>query len=165
CDAWAAYQRGLWHLSKVTTEDSALAQKFVQQAIDLDPSFAGGYKGLAAAQADLADFGARGLPEALNSGEALARRVVALDGADAEARALFGNALRRRGDYQGALTEAERALEISPNLASGHGVRGAALIFSGQPKEGLTAVEKSIRLDPRGPRPAVRLNHMALGLY
>jgi adenylate cyclase len=42
---------------------------------------------------------------------------------------------------------------------------GATLIFSGRPKEGLAALERSIRLDPRDPRSAVRLNQMALGLY
>jgi adenylate cyclase len=41
-DAWAAYQRGLWHLGKVSAEDNALAGKFFQQAVDLDSSFAGG---------------------------------------------------------------------------------------------------------------------------
>src|SRR5262249_30035736 len=46
-DAWAAYQRGLWHLSKFTAEDNAAAQKFFQKAIDLDPTFAGGFAGLA----------------------------------------------------------------------------------------------------------------------
>jgi hypothetical protein len=48
-DAWSAYQRGLWHLSKGSAGDNVLAQKFFQQAIDLDPLFAGGYTGLAAA--------------------------------------------------------------------------------------------------------------------
>jgi adenylate cyclase len=48
-DAWAAYQRGLWHLSKASAEDNALAEKFFQRAIDLDPIFAGGYTGLAEA--------------------------------------------------------------------------------------------------------------------
>jgi adenylate cyclase len=45
-DAWAAYQRGLWHLSKFSAAENALARKFFQQAIDLDPSFARGYCGL-----------------------------------------------------------------------------------------------------------------------
>jgi TolB-like protein len=27
-DAWGAYQRGLWHLGKVTADDNAVAQKF-----------------------------------------------------------------------------------------------------------------------------------------
>jgi adenylate cyclase len=44
-DAWAAYQRGLWHFGKVSAEDNAFAEQFFQQAVDLDPSFAGGYKG------------------------------------------------------------------------------------------------------------------------
>src|SRR5215472_4711283 len=49
-DAWAAYQRGLWHLSKFSPGDNALAQKFFQRAIDLDPTFSGGFTGLARAQ-------------------------------------------------------------------------------------------------------------------
>ena len=49
-DAWAAYQRGLWHFGKGTPDDNALAEGFFQQAIDLDPSFAGGYTGLSDAQ-------------------------------------------------------------------------------------------------------------------
>jgi len=48
-DAWAAYQRGWWHFFKVTPEDNILAQQFFQQAIDIDATFAGGYRGLAAA--------------------------------------------------------------------------------------------------------------------
>jgi adenylate cyclase len=42
---------------------------------------------------------------------------------------------------------------------------GATLIFSGRPKEGIAALERSIRLDPRDPRSAHRLNRLALGLY
>jgi adenylate cyclase len=100
-DAWGAYQRGLWHFYNVSAEDNTLAQKFFQQAVDLDPSFAGGYKGLCAVQINEADYEGRGLSETLASAEALARRAVALDGADAEARSLLATALRRRGDYEG----------------------------------------------------------------
>jgi adenylate cyclase len=42
---------------------------------------------------------------------------------------------------------------------------GTTLIFSGRPKEGVAALERSIRLDPRHPRSAFRLNHPALGFY
>jgi adenylate cyclase len=112
-----------------------------------------------------ADFQGRGLPEALSSAEALARRAAALDSADADARSHLANALYRRGDYEGGLVEAERALMISPNLADAHAVRGAILIFSGRWKEGLAALQRSIRLDPREPRLAARLNQIALGHY
>lgn len=73
--------------------------------------------------------------------------------------------LRLRGDYGGALAEAEQAVAISPNLASAHGMLGAALTFSGRPKEGLAALGICIRLDPRSPMLADRLNQVALGLY
>lgn len=46
-DAWAAYQRGLWHLSKATAEDDESAENFFRQAIDLDPAFSGSYSALA----------------------------------------------------------------------------------------------------------------------
>src|SRR5439155_22121139 len=94
-----------------------------------------------------ADFHTRGLSETLGSIEALARRAVALDSADAEARSLLSHALRRRRDYESALAEAERALATSPNLAFAHHMLPATLIFSGLPKEGLAAFERSIRLD------------------
>jgi adenylate cyclase len=164
-DAWAAYQRGLWHLSKFTSDDTALGEKFFQDAIDLDPSFSAAYVGLAIAQDHAAEFRGRGLFDHLTSLEALARRAVALDGADAEARSLLGHVLWRRGDHEGALDEAERALATTPNLAFGHHVRGTALIFSGHPKEGVAALERSTSLDPRDPRSALRLSRMALGLY
>src|SRR5882672_6655502 len=46
-DAWAAYQRGLWHLSKVTVEDFTIALKLFETGTHLDPGFAGCYSGLA----------------------------------------------------------------------------------------------------------------------
>jgi adenylate cyclase len=49
-DAWAACQRGLWHLSKATPNDNSLAERCFQQAVDLDPNFSGGYQGLAFSQ-------------------------------------------------------------------------------------------------------------------
>jgi adenylate cyclase len=165
-DAWAAYQRGLWHLSKATADDDATAEKFFKQAIDLDPTFSGGYGALALYQLQAAALYQKlDLSTAQRSAEALARRAVALDGADAEARSCLGWALQARGEADGALAEIERALSMSPNLAIAHGHRGATLIFAGRSKEGLTALETCIRLDPRDPYLAVRLLHIACGLY
>jgi adenylate cyclase len=165
-DAWAAYQRGLWHNSKASAEDNALAEEFFQRAIDLDPSFAGGYRGLAVALRDAATiFQRRDLPEAQAASEALAWRSFALDSNDAEARVHFAGALLWRGDHQAALAEAERAINMTPNLASAHGVFGAALIFAGRPKDGLAALETCLRLDPCPPFLASCLLWITVGLY
>jgi adenylate cyclase len=165
-DAWSAYQRGLWHFSKGTPDDNALAEGFFQQAIDLDPSFAGGYTGLAFAQTRATGvYGKRSLAESENSTLALARRAVTLDGNDAEARTCFAEQLMRRGDYEGALAELELALAISPNLANAYGVLGGVLIMAGHPKKGRAALEKSIRLDPRNPNLTVHLLNVAISFY
>jgi adenylate cyclase len=164
-DAWAAYQRGLWHLTKATADDNEVAQRHFEQAIDLDSSFSGGYRGLAMAQFEAAAFQKCSLSDMQRSVEPLARRAVALDGADAEARSCLGLALLLRGDHDGALAEHERALMISPNLAFAHGQTGTTLVFSGQPEEGLASLHTSIRLDPRDTFSAIRLMHIASALY
>jgi adenylate cyclase len=165
-DAWAGYQRGLWHLSKVSADDFVVAQKLFERGIEADPTFAGCYSGLALARLQAsAIYQSLNPAEAQSSAEALARRAVACDTADAEARSCLGWALQARGELNGALAEIEHALAISPNLAVAHAQRGATLIFIGRPEEGLTAIETSIRLDPRDPFSAIRLLHIACGLY
>jgi len=165
-DAWAAYQRGLWHLSKTTLAEDATAEKYFKQAIELDPTFAGGYAALGLLQLQTAAiYQTLDLSDAQRSAEVLARRAVALDGANAEARSCLGWALQARGEADGALEEIEQALAISPNLAIAHGHRGATLIFAGRFKEGHSALKMCIRLDPHDPFMAVRLLHIACGLY
>ena len=156
-DAWGAYQRGMWHLSKASDEDNVLAKEFFQGAVDLDPMFAGGYIGLSAVLSR-----AKGTQ---SEEEALARRAVALDGGNAEAHARLALALLARGDHQGATSQAEQALILCPNLAAAHGALGVALAYSGRPREGLAALKTCIRLDPRAPTLMNRLNQVALAHY
>jgi len=166
-DAWSAYQHGLWHLGKSTRQDVVTAEDFFRRSIEIDPNFAGGYRGLAwTLVIAVSLFQLYGQAEAFLAAETNARRAVALDGADAEAHAcLSGTLLQGYADYHGARAAAERALAINPNLASAHGELGRTLIFAGSPKEGLASVEMSIRLDPRDPLLALRLNQLAVGHY
>ena len=165
-DAWAAYQRGLWHLSHVTAGENALAEKFFRQSIELDPAFAGGHTGLAYALANAGNtFQQMDFNEAMGAAEASARRAVALDATDAEAHAVLSATLGGRGDIAGALLEAEHARSLSPNLASAHGALSMLLIYSGRAREGIAAHQTCARLDPRDPRLGWRLHRVALGHY
>ena len=160
-DAWAAYQRGLWHLEKTTPNDNALADSYFRQAIDLDPNFPGGYTGLAYAHRRAAVR--RGLP-ATESMET-ARSAVRLDPNDAEARVCLGFMLLWQGNLTGAFAESEAALTLSPNLASAHGLMGSVLNWSGQWARARATLENSIRLDPRNPHLSTRYNAVTIGYY
>ena len=46
-DAWASYQRALWHLYQYSAEDGAQGLAFMERAIELDPGFAAAHAGLA----------------------------------------------------------------------------------------------------------------------
>jgi adenylate cyclase len=50
-------------------------------------------------------------------------------------------------------------------LASAHRALGTTLVFAGEPRQGLVALQTSIRLDPRDPLLAWHLNRMAIGHY
>src|SRR5207249_10260619 len=94
-DAWAAYQRALWHLSKFTSADNSLAEKFFQHAVDLDPNFADAYCGLAQARLQaIGVFQTRSLADVENLAEPLARLAVALDGNNAAARTSLSSGRR-----------------------------------------------------------------------
>jgi adenylate cyclase len=165
-DAWAAYQRGLWHLGKTTANDCELAENFFRQAINLDRNFSDGYCGLAMAQMRAAGtFRTHDLAEAQNSGERLARMAIALDRGNAFTHSCLSFALFMRGDHHGALAEADLAIMLSPNLATGYFQKGTSLIYSGQPQEGLIALQTSLRLEPRGPNWSTILHHLVIGLY
>jgi adenylate cyclase len=165
-DAWAAYQHGVWHLSKLTAQDTAAAEKFFQQAIDLDPTFSAAHANLALTRYYTSYlFWSHGPIEPLSSIAALARNALALDSNDAETRSLLGLVLLLTGDYEGALAETERALALCPNLAIAHAVLGITLIWSGQPKEGLKSLERYFRLNPNGPSAGPILTQVAVGHY
>jgi adenylate cyclase len=149
-DAWAAYQRGLWHFDQVTVEGNRLAEQFFQKAIDLDPNFAGGYVGLAYVHTVAATaFGTADLKEATRSSERLARQAVALDPDNSDAHSCLSRSLFLRGDLEGSRAKAERALALCPNLASAYWRIGDVLLFSSKPKEALAAMETALRFDPR----------------
>jgi TolB-like protein len=125
-DAWAAYQRGLWHLSSATAAGNELAEQFLQKAIDLDQNFAGAHSALAwALLTSASQFQRRTLQEVHAPAGLLVHRAILLDSADADARSCLSFWLFRSGDGQGALIEAERALaklgERSPRARRRHG--------------------------------------------
>jgi tetratricopeptide (TPR) repeat protein len=70
------------------------------------------------------------------------------DGDSAEAHALLGGAYLQAGDYQSAMEELKRAVDLNPNLETVHSLYGRALLFSGNPDPARIQFEAELKSDP-----------------
>jgi len=164
--AWEAYQRGLWHWSRISATDNMAARRFFRQAIDLDPHFAAAYARLALATFDTASiYQASTIAEALQDGMPLAQTAVSLDPMDPIGLCSRGWGFYGYGDREGAIAEARQALSICRNYAAAHGLLGAALVFSGHPQEAIEPLRQAIKLDPHYPLQYLLLNLIVTARY
>jgi len=128
------------------------ARALIAQAIKLSPNYAEAHAANAFAEFQRAVFGWVEDPaEALRRSEEAARRALAIDdpGANARARGILGNIHTVTGDYEAALADAERALQLNGSDAVAHALRGGILLWTGKIEESIDASEAARRFDPR----------------
>lgn len=70
------------------------------------------------------------------------------NGDSAEAHTLMGSAYLQINDYQSAMTELRKAVELNPNLQTVHSLFGRALLFSGNPDEARANFEIELKMNP-----------------
>lgn len=163
-DAWDASLRALWHVRRGTRDDYVKARQLLDWAILRDPHASRAHSVLALCLFQEALLGwhddpARALAGTLRA----ARAAVDLDDADWLAHALLGIAtLWTLRDYDRALAEQDRALELNPSAAMSHQFRGCVLQFSGRPEEAIRSLEIVQRLEPRYQSRAMVLADLAL---
>lgn len=125
--AWEAYKRGMWHIMKYSVDDIAPARKFLNRAIELDPTLASAHAALAWLYLiESQYFGLRRFEEAALLAAERARMAVNLDPNDANAHGILAAALFNCLEFKTASDHVERALSISPSCALAHQTRGMA---------------------------------------
>jgi TolB-like protein len=165
-DAWEAYQRGMWHMSKCDAVENQSARTFFQRTIELDPTYAPGYGALAWSHMMAASiFSQMTIPEGCALSEPLVRKAIALDQNDTEVRARLALAALLKGDLEDAVAEAEQVLSVDESCAGALGVKGAALVYSGNRQGGRKALQHYLRLSPQDPARPIRLSQVATSLY
>jgi TolB-like protein/class 3 adenylate cyclase len=139
-------------LRRVERSANREARALITQAIKLAPNYAEAYAARASAELQRAVFGWMEEPvEGLRRAEEAARSALAIDdpGANARALALLGNIQTFTGNYEAALIDANRALELNASDAISHSLRGGILLWTGRIEESITASEAARRFDPR----------------
>jgi adenylate cyclase len=151
--AWEAFHRGRWHIGRMTVADFEAAKTFFRRAIELDPTLAPAYAGLAnAILSEVSLFQTRSVPEALAEALPVIHQAIALGPQHAGGHVNNGIALVMQGQCELAVAEGRRAVSIDPNHAGAYLMLGNALCFSGQPREAIEATRTGLRHDPHAPQ-------------
>jgi TolB-like protein/DNA-binding winged helix-turn-helix (wHTH) protein/Tfp pilus assembly protein PilF len=162
-EAYEHYLRGRYHWGKDTADGLQKAKEHFGRAIELDPSYALAYSGLADTYALLGSDGFMPMSEAYQLGRAAVLKALQLDDMLGEAH----NSLAAiTVDYDFRWAEGgrhyERAVELNPNYDIALRSYSFYLACMGRPDEALAFAERARRLDPVSP--ATQMN-VAMVLY
>ena len=146
-DAYQNYLKGRYHLLKNSQSDLRTAISYYQRAVEIDPSYALAYVGLADA------FRAPALEmaptDALPKAKAVALKAIELDESLADAHAVLGWVIFWfEWDWPSAETQLKRALELDPRNADAHSYYANLLSITGRHAEALAEAKLARELDP-----------------
>jgi serine/threonine-protein kinase len=148
-EAYQCYLKGRYHWNKRTAEGLKKSIKLFEQAIDLDPTYALAYAGVADAYLNLGGWGHLPFREAYPRAKAAAARALEIDDTLAEAHVSLAMVRKEYDwDWPAAGRGYERALDLSPNYAVGHQWYGEYLAALGRHAEAIAAFKRAIDLDP-----------------
>jgi eukaryotic-like serine/threonine-protein kinase len=147
--AYVEYLKGRYYLGKHDVQSFGAARNHFQRALDLDPTFALAWSGLADAFVYLASVMGLASSEAYPRARAAAEQALALDPDLAEAHAALGMALAvHYWDPDAAERHFRSAIELDPSSARAHGAYARYLRNRARFDEALAAVGRAQALDP-----------------
>ncbi|MGI9069592.1 MAG: protein kinase domain-containing protein [Pyrinomonadaceae bacterium] len=148
-EAYQLYLKGRFHLLKVTPPETQKGISYFQQAIEIDPSYALAYVGLADAYRSLPLVGEMPSTEYMPKAKATAQKAIEIDDTLAEAHASLGFIIFWYDwDWNEAENQYKRALELNPNSADTHVVYAHLLSNTGRHAEALGEAKRARELDP-----------------
>jgi len=130
-------------------ERAERGRQLLEEAIALDPEYAWAYSLLSTYYADLVVLGASESPrESLQRAIELGKKAIALDDSNSSVHANMTFPYIYLREFDKAISEAEKAISLNPNLAVGYWALGTALSLSGRAQESIPMLQKSLRLSP-----------------
>ncbi|MCZ2149008.1 MAG: tetratricopeptide repeat protein [Bryobacterales bacterium] len=160
-DAQEAYLKGRYHFNRRWEMKQAL--QCFQRAIELDPSYALAYAGVADCYRKLGENHIFPPAEALPRAKAAAIQALEVDEELVEAHVALGSALTNLDwDWHAAEREFRRALQLNPSHAEAHEEFAWYLSVMGRSQEAVAEADMALQLDPFSP---LRRAHLGMALY
>lgn len=161
--AWDTYHLGVAKFYQFTAEANNEAQRLLQRARELDPSFAEAHGMWAYATIlGMVYWDTEPDPDHMDEALAAARQAVALDNQNAVLYMLMGRVQLARREYRAALAENEKAIELNPTLAPAFCALGDSLAYEGRYEEASEHFEKAVEMSPNHPQLWAFLSYGAL---
>jgi tetratricopeptide (TPR) repeat protein len=141
--------KGLYHLNRLSRKDNQEARRLFERAIELEPgvgwsyAFLGNTYLLELANGWSSDSGL------VERAEELGRRAVEVDGSLPAGHVTLAGVHIYRERPEAAVIEAERGIELAPNDAGAHAIRGVALAQAGRFLEASRSIKRALRLNPQ----------------
>ncbi len=151
-EAYNAYLHGRFYWSRFTEPDLRRAAEFFQKAIDLDPSFARAYAGLADTYLLLgSSFGADRPAEAFPLAREAAEKALELCECVGETYATLANIhMFYEWDWRQAEEEIRRSVELEDSNPKAHVTASVYYSATGRHEDAVKAARDALRIDPVG---------------
>ena len=145
-EAYTYYLKGRQLLHRGSKSSYKAAREMFAKAVELDPSYARAYAGIA----DCDSFLYLRTTESVSPDSILAmsEKALALDNGLAEAHASRGAALSVVKRYGEAATEFEKAISLDPNSFEAHYFYARACVFEGKIEQATTLFERAAAIKP-----------------
>ena len=148
-EAYQLYLTGRYHWNKLTPPEITKSIEFFKKAIELDPTYALAYFGLADAYRSLAPTSEVPSRDTLPQAQAAATKALELDETLAEPHATLAFIHTWYDwDWSAAEREAKRAIELNPNWSFGHIAYAQMLSVTGRSQEAIAEGARAVELDP-----------------
>lgn len=125
------------------------ARRLFERAIELDQDYAPAYTGLGRIDVQATEAGWTGDPDAaLVRAEANGRKALSIDDENVGAHVLLGLVYNFRADYDRALDELRRAVEVNPSDPEAQSGLAQVLLWSGDTMGAIQAMREVARVQP-----------------
>lgn len=148
--------RGWEHFYQNTRQGNKDARLMFQRAIDIDPRYSLAYAALAWSYLNDFYYGWTQFPnKALDRANDLSKKALNIEESSALAHSALGSIYLRRRQYDLAMSELERAIELNPNDTQSQRQLGSVMLYAGRKDEAIYWLESALRLNP----------HLSLGAF
>jgi TolB-like protein/DNA-binding winged helix-turn-helix (wHTH) protein/Flp pilus assembly protein TadD len=148
-EAYEAYLKGEYFLDKWTVDGFEKTKSYFERAIQIDPSFADAYAGLAEYYGTVAFMGIVPPREAWLKSEDLLVKTLAMDNTSSKAHSLLGMLkLTFRCDRSGAEKELNQAVELNPGDIRALDYHSYYLLETGRTDQAITEKRRVLEHDP-----------------